>query len=107
MTNILSNEFDGTAFWREGCARRFPHDSRNQAAVDELRKLQKSPCIDAAVEAKFQEMIDGDDPCLSGYSESLNERLSAIGFHSSPSAPDEVMIGNMDDLKYGAAIDAA
>ncbi len=86
----LLDFIDGVLYYREGAAKRFPHDMRNQEGIDQLKDLRKhveAMPSDAPIFRLMALEHDSDHAFSARLSDWLGRRLTRMGseFDSTPS----------------------
>src|ERR1700710_2043922 len=79
FTAALSNQFRVTESWRNGNAKRYPHDTRNAESALRLRELRSQIAITDEVWDHLKPLVS-DPTCLKAISETNRD----VGFRSHP-----------------------
>jgi hypothetical protein len=97
----LKEAFGGTAEWRRGKADEYPDDERNQKAAEILDRLAATVNdISPAAINSYRDFFAGRDPNdpLEA-SETEQEHLRDVGFHSEPQNAEEFLRDLVDELR--------
>jgi hypothetical protein len=92
--SYLSEELDGTIYFRDERATQYPDDSRNKAAADLMRRLQRG--IEGLYGSRTEERIDAALKTIQvrefnqDHSEAESAFWRSIGFGYFPESADEL-----------------
>ncbi|MFK4823739.1 hypothetical protein ACI0FM_02910 [Paenochrobactrum sp. BZR 588] len=89
--NILSDQFEGTVYFRKERSVQFPDDTRNESAVELLEKLRAMPNENTELVASYQSIVDGETVDAGTFINSHSEVMRSIGFGYEPETADEVL----------------